>query len=310
MLQIVAPSDNWILERLADRLASKLPYAELVSTSSMTKETKLAFYVNYALYREPSGLIDVGFFTHLDEQHLFLERARRMDHCVCQARKYADWLLSHGVQHVSHIPMGYDSFRFRPKLVLGVVGLLDHPRKGRHLVEELRKLPFVEVLTTEGKMPEEELPAFYQRLDYVLIPATVEGGPMSLSEGLAMGKAVIAPEDVGMVSEFGITEHIRRYPAGNAQALVELVKKCYDEKLNRTRLVRHRTWDTWAEKHHHLFMQLLAERGIETPKPAVGFRFGMIHEIEVPLGIETRLLEDGIDEVGASCSSGGTVRRG
>ena len=64
-----------------------------------------------------------------------------------------------------------------------------HPRKGRHLVEELRKLPFVEVLTTEGKMPEEELPAFYQRLDYVLIPATVEGGPMSLSEGLAMGKA-------------------------------------------------------------------------------------------------------------------------
>ena len=52
--------------------------------------------------------------------------------------------------------------------VLGVTGPLDHPRQGKHLVEQVRKLPFVELLAGEGHVSEEELPDFYQRLDYVL----------------------------------------------------------------------------------------------------------------------------------------------
>ncbi len=74
----------------------------------------------------------------------------------------------------------------------------------------------MEITVTEGQLSEDRLYDFYQRLDYVLIPATVEGGPMSLLEGLAAGKPVIAPENVGMVSEFGATEHIRRYRSGDA----------------------------------------------------------------------------------------------
>src|SRR5260370_23582582 len=134
------------------------------------------------------GGLNVGFFAHREEAGEFLDRARRMDFCVCMSRKYENWLLDQDVPKVTCIPMGYDSFRYRPRLVLGVVGLLDHPRKGRHLVEAVRTLPFVEVLTSEGRMSLEQLPDFYQRLDYVLIPATVEGGPMCLLEGLAMGK--------------------------------------------------------------------------------------------------------------------------
>src|SRR5437870_1631550 len=80
---------------------------------------------------------------------------------------------------------------------------LAHPRKGGRLVELLRTLPFVEVQATAGRVPEAQLRDFYQRLDYVLIPSLVEGGPMSLLEGLSMGKPVIAPENVGMVPEFG-----------------------------------------------------------------------------------------------------------
>jgi hypothetical protein len=311
LVQIVGPSDGWILQKLARLLAGKLPYAELVDTPNAKGAAKLVYYINYALYQRPSGSIDVGFFTHLDEQHQFLERARAMAFCICQSRKYADWLASQGVQHVTHIAMGYDVYQYRPRLVLGVVGLLDHPRKGRRLVEELRKLPFVEVLTTEGKLTEKELPDFYQRLDYVLIPATVEGGPLCLLEGLAMGKPVIAPADVGMVPEFFDTEHVRTYPAGDAGALVELVQRCYDEKLDKTRLVKQRTWDRWAESHHHVFMQLLRSRGIEPPAPAVGFRFGMIEELDVPFfphpnplpegegvrGCDVENLEAGIDGV-------------
>src|SRR5260370_24073840 len=243
-VQIVAPTDGWILERLARTLAAKLPYAELVPTGAKPSPgVSLVYYVNYFLYNGPRGVLDVGFFTHLDESCQFLERARRMDFCVCMSRKYENWLLDQDVQKVTCITMGYDSFRYRPRLVLGVVGLLDHPRKGRHLVDAVRTLPFVEVLTSERPMSLKQWPDFYQRLDYVLIPATVEGGPMCLLEGLAMGKPVIAPEGVGMVPEFGESPHIRRYPAGDGQALERLVKTCYQEKLQRSMLLQDRTWN-------------------------------------------------------------------
>jgi len=295
-VQIVAPTDGWVLERLGGRLGCKLPYAALVPWAAQRGgEARLAYYVNYALYQGPSGLPDVGFFTHLDESHEFLERARRLDYCVCMSRVYADWLREHGVATVCHIPMGFDYYRYRSRLVLGVVGRLDHPRKGAHLVNELRKLPFVEVLTTEGRFAEDELRDLYQRIDYVLIPATVEGGPMSLLEGLAMGKPVIAPDGVGMVAEFGETPHIRTYAAGDLDALLAVVKACHQAKCERTRLVQDRTWDRWAEDHHRPFRRLLRERGCDLPEPAAGFRFGMMTELELEPGNDAGPLEAAVD---------------
>jgi hypothetical protein len=255
--------------------------------------------VNYALYQGPSGLIDVGFFTHHDDTQHFLERARGVDGCVCMSKLYADWLRDHGVATVEHIPMGFDAYRYRPRLMLGVVGKLDHPRKGRYLVERLRHLPFVEVRATEGQVTDEALPDFYLGLDYVLIPATVEGGPMSLLEGLGMGKPVIAPDGVGMVPEFPDTEHVLRYRAGDAEALAQLVTACYQRKRAPSRLVEGRTWDRWAEDHHRLFVHLLRERGLPTPEPAPGFRFGLLAEVEVPVGTVVEKLEDGLDRAAA-----------
>jgi len=295
-VQIVAPTDGWVLERLGRRLACKLPYAAFVPWAAQRGgEARLAYYVNYALYQGPSGLLDVGFFTHLDASHEFLERARRLDYCVCMSRVSADWLREHGVATVCHIPMGFDYYRFRGRLVLGVVGRLDQPRKGAHLVNELRKLPFVEVVTSEGRFTEEELRGLYQRIDYVLIPATVEGGPMSLLEGLGMGKPIIAPEGVGMVPEFGETAHIRTYAAGDLDALLGVVEACYQEKWERTRLVQDRTWDRWAEDHHRLFRRLLRERGCDLPEAAAGFRFGMMSEMDLEPGNDAGPLEAALD---------------
>jgi hypothetical protein len=296
LVQVVGPTDQWVLERLARRLAAKLPYATFVPWRPQPGgRLFLAYYVNYALFGGPSGGIDVGFFTHYDGTHQFLERARRLDFCVCMARGYADWLATQGVAQVVHIPMGFDYYRYRPRLFLGVVGKLDHPRKGRHLVEHLRRLPFVEILASEGNVPEERLRDLYQRVDYVLIPATVEGGPLSLLEGLAMGKPVIAPEGVGMVPEFGPEAGLHLYPAGDREALERVVTACYHEKLRRTGLVAGRTWDHWAEGHHLLFARLLGERGVELPAPAAGFRFGMMGEMDIPPGIEVGPLEDAVD---------------
>src|SRR5262249_28491113 len=159
-------------------LAAKLPYAEFVPWKPRPSPNGvLAYYVNYALYDRASGMMDVAFFTHLDPEQQFLEKARRVDFCVSMSKLYADWLTNQGVKNVAHVPMGFDSFRFRPRLVLGVVGRLEHPRKGGGVVERIRQLPFVELLVTEGRVSDEQLPDFYQRLDYLLIPATLEGGP-------------------------------------------------------------------------------------------------------------------------------------
>jgi glycosyltransferase involved in cell wall biosynthesis len=298
VVQIVGPDDGWVLQNLARILADKVPYAAFVPWHPIPNPaTRLIYYVNYALFDQPSGLIDVVFFTHPDETHQSVERARRADACVCMARQYADWLVSQGVRAVMHIPMGFDAYRYRPRLVLGVIGRLEHPRKGRMLVDEVRKLPFVEIVTTEGRILPEELREVYERLDYVLIPAMVEGGPLCLLEGLAMGKPVIAPESVGMVPEFGTTGQIRLYPSGNSEALVRLVTDCFREKESRTRLVRNRSWDHWAEYHHHFFVRLMRARGLPAPTPALGFRFGMIGELEVPLGLmDTAPLEAAIDQ--------------
>jgi glycosyltransferase involved in cell wall biosynthesis len=297
-VQVVGPTDGWVLERLARRLAAKLPYAEFVPWSPQRRSAPgLAYYVNYALCREPSGLIDVGFFTHPEDERTFLEHARRMDFCVCMARQYADWLRALALTKVAHIPMGFDYYRYRPCLVLCVVGLLEHPRKGGQLVEELRRLPFVEIVTTEGRLRSENLRAVYQQADYVLIPAIVEGGPLCLLEALAMGKPVIAPAEVGIVPEFGAAPCICRYPAGNAAALVRLVTDCYEKKRQSARLVCCRTFDDWAAAHHKLFMDLLWERGIRVEEPAPGFRFGMIGELDLPARTNTACLEDALDRI-------------
>lgn len=304
LVQIVGPTDNWILQKLASVLVSKLPYA-VFSPWRPGRQGQLLYYVNYALYAEPSGLIDVGFFTHRDDSHEFLNRAQQMHCCVCMAEVYAGWLRDKTTREVVHIRTGFDSYRYRPSLVLGVIGRLDHIRKGRHLVEHLRKLPFVEMVVTDGNVQEDSLRDVYQRVDYVLIPATVEGGPLSLLEGLGMGKPVIAPAGVGAVPELCPSDRILLYPAGDAEALAALVTNCYAQKRQHSSPVADRSWDLWAEDHHRLFMRLLQQHGIAVPPPGPGFRFGMMRELDTACeyglhpsqGLDK--LEDAVDRAAA-----------
>ena len=221
------------------------------------------------------------------------------------ARLYADWLRDKTTKEVVHIPMGFDNCRYRPGLVLGVIGKLEHPRKGRHLVDHLRTLPFVEIVTTDGCLTEESLREIYQRIDYVLIPALVEGGPMSLLEGLAMGKPVIAPDSVGIVPEFADCHRIHLYPTGDAAALTRLVTLCFQRKAAYTQSVADRGWDQWAIDHHELFTRLLAERGVNLPKPGREFRFGMMNELlsmagtEIPPSMDISEMETIVDQASA-----------
>jgi hypothetical protein len=106
------------------------------------------------------------------------------------------------------------------------------------------------------------------------------------------------------VPEFGATEHIRRYPAGDAEALVQLVTACYEDKRARSNLVADRSWDHWAEAHHHVFTRLLRERGWALPPPAPAFRFGLLRELDIPWGMDVRGLETLVDWTAAQLYHG------
>ena len=296
IVQIVGPTDHWILEKLARVLVAKLPYASFSPWEPKRNgPAGLAYYVNYALFQGSSSLVDVGFFTHRDDSQGFLERARAMDHCVSMARTTADCLVAQGIRHGCHIPMGFDRTRYRPRLVLGVVGRTDHPRKGKTLIDAVRQMPSVEVRTTEGNFDERQLCDFYQALDYVLIASTVEGGPMCLLEGLGSGKPVIAPDDVGIVPEIADDSAVLRYRTGDVESLLAVVHGCLARKRQIGQLVEGRSWDQWASDHDELFRRLLAERGIDLPEPAPDFRFGLLDEVEIPLGVNTTRLEEIVD---------------
>lgn len=297
VVQIVGPTDNWILEKLARVLVSKLPYASFSPWEPRRNgPAGLAYYVNYALFQRSTSQIDVGFFTHRDDSQGFLERARAMNFCVSMARVTADFLAAEGVRHSCHIPMGFDRTRYRPRLVLGVVGRTDHPRKGKPLIEAVKQLPGVDVRSTEGQIDEEALRNFYQAVDFVLIASTVEGGPMCLLEGLGCGKPVIAPDDVGIVPEIAEHPAVHRYRTGDGESLLAVVRKCHSQKQQIAKLVEHRSWDQWAKDHDTLFRRLLHERGIDLPKPAPGFRFGLVDELEIPPGVDGARVEAIVDQ--------------
>ena len=92
------------------------------------------------------------------------------------------------------------------------------------IIVKILKLNFIELRTTEG-----ELPNFYRELDYVIVTSKYEGGPICLIEGLACGIPIIAPQDVGMVSEF--KKGIHHHKNSDFESLKKLLQKLYKKKL-------------------------------------------------------------------------------
>jgi glycosyltransferase involved in cell wall biosynthesis len=257
-IQIVAPTDSWILERMGGCLARHIPGASLSDWKpDESRSWDLTYFVNYALYR-PSRNAGVtgGWFTH-KENDSFELIAREMDFAVSQAKRYVPLLRPRSGQTFV-IPAGIDLDSFVPKLRLGVVGRsYESGRKGEELMAAVKELRFVEVVHTEGKLAPEELPAFYNTLDFILITSRVEGGPLSLTEGLACGKPAIAP-DVGMVPEF--SEGIHRFDADRPETLFTLLEGLYRDRLRLRQQVEHMTWENFARRHAESFASVLQPR--------------------------------------------------
>jgi glycosyltransferase involved in cell wall biosynthesis len=257
-VQVVAPTDAWILERMGRELVQRIPFVRISPWKPELQEPwDIAYFVNYALYQPvPNARLVGGYFTH-KESDQFEAIARQLDFTVNMSRKYASVLKN--VSKVNFvIPPGVDLESFVPRIRLAVAGrFYPSGRKGEDLLARVRSLPYVEILFSGGNLTPDQLPAFYNSADYVFIPASIEGGPMSLLEGLACGKEIIAP-DVGMVPEFH--QGILRYERERPESLVELLEELYSRRLKIRKNVESYSWKNFARRHQELFLSLTQGR--------------------------------------------------
>lgn len=264
MLLIVYPKDGWILERMARALLDTLPECEgmdfrtpgLWDEGSIldTGPQRINYFINYAVMARPSAKADAAWFTHPEDDGVFWRNARAVDLAVCNCDKYRDLIADLGVQAQTIVPGVEDTFA--PMLRLGVVGrLYGSGRKGEDLLRRVAKLPFVDLRVSGGELAPHELPAFYNAVDYVLVTSRYEGGPMCLLEGLACGKEIICPPDVGLAGQF--PDHVIPYENGDWASLEAVLRTLHARRTDIAKAVEGRTWERWALDHLKLFTTFL-----------------------------------------------------
>lgn len=255
-VQIVYPIDGWILQKFGEYLVNGIDFATGSPWESNDKiKWDLTYFMNYRLYKSCNSLIIGGYFTHEENKH-FKEIARKVDFTVCMCERYKEVLDTiRNNNYVIYQPT--DLERLKPFLKLGYSGILERSeRKGKDLLKIVSKLQFVKLKITNGKLKEDQMVDFYNSLDYILITSKIEGGPMSLTEGLACGREIIT-SDVGMVPELKDCKYIHIYDRKNPQNLINLLEDLYKKKLEIRKNVEHFSIDTFVNNHRELFLKMI-----------------------------------------------------
>lgn len=257
-LDVVVADRGWILEAIARRIKENAPPNTTVhiidKVEQSTSQVKL--FMPYSAYSASDGF-DVGFFTHREDiepaKSRFIEIAQKCDLCLCMSEKYAKLLRENGVSNAVSVGFAVDLDGFFPILRVGVVGrAYSHTkRKGEDLIADLELPAGIKlVFSGEGwprpsqRVTDSGMAEFYSTLDYLLVPSRIEGGPAPLLESLACGVPVIAPSDIGFVSEF---PHVS-YTAGSKKSIEDTLVRLYDEKCQQRTSVKDMGWEHFAAR--------------------------------------------------------------
>lgn len=201
-LHIVTETEaqRWVLRPIAETLAGEIPGA--VVGTSPNPRADVNMFVNYALYK-PTGTVTTALFTHRERGGPFRPQFNA-------AATAVDWCFAMNRHTLALLPKDHSSIMwvwpepryYRGNLVLGVCGrAYKSGRKRMEWVNDLQAIPGVEVRRTDGKIAEADMPKYYDGLDYLVVIADNEGGPVTVTEALVRGCPVIAP-DVGYCWEF------------------------------------------------------------------------------------------------------------
>jgi len=207
-LNIVTETENqcWSLRRDAENLATYTKGAVINTVPDPNADINM--FINYALY-EPVDTITTAMFTHQEFEDPLKSRfdsvAEKVDWCFAMCPN----TLSYLPQWKSSIMWVWPSPQFyrEEPLVLGISGRgYKSGRKRMHWEDEIASIPGITVKTTGGKLRWEEMPSYYDSLDYLVVVSENEGGPKPVVEALARGVPVIAP-DVGYSWEFPVIRY-------------------------------------------------------------------------------------------------------
>ena len=202
-----SPEQIWILRRWCLEWQKHLSNSKIGVKADPTAD--INFYVNYALFNEKTKH-DVCYFTHREKHNKVLQdkfdsAAQECDWCIAQSKNTLKLLPE---EKSTIIKPSVAGFFLKQSVVFGVVGRdYESKRKRFHWLEELKKIKGVVLKSTkDDPLPYEQMPKFYKAIDYLIVLSDNEGGPMPVTEALAMGVPVIAP-DVGWCWEYPVLRY-------------------------------------------------------------------------------------------------------
>lgn len=262
-INVIYPKDGWILQRMAEAIINKLPNAYGVDYRSPEVErianlpNRINYYINYNLFQKKSRNPDLALITHLEDGDVklcnhFWWALENLDFAIFMSLKYANMCsLPDSKKTVIH--PGINREIISDKIVLGVIGreYTQTLRKNPELMRKVSQLDFVDLKFTGGQLTSSQLAHFYRLIDYVFTPSLIEGGPMSLIEGLAAGKKSIFPKEVGFWEEF--KDSVISYDPQSFEGLESILRELHQQKMILVDRVRHCTWDNFAREHQEIF---------------------------------------------------------
>lgn len=211
-IQIITEKGDWILPRWSRQWAERLGASVSYEASP---GNDIYFYVNYGFYHGRQNGLAVCYFTHREENEplrsRFDEVARRCDWCVAQCKKTAEYLDPFKTSIIR--PGVDDEFIRSEKLRIGVVGRdYDYTDRKRFHWVAMLKTEFPDIqFPVASDLSLRDLRAFYDGIDYLLVTAKNEGGPMPVVEALSLGIPVIVPVGVGWCDEFSCIRYNSTY---------------------------------------------------------------------------------------------------
>jgi len=207
---VTEPAPGWVLRMIAENWADHLPDCSITSMAPDTR-ADINFYVNWDIYKESSAGIDVGYFTHreLNDKaagERFDIKARQMDYCIGMCDNTLNQLPL-GKSSIIKPGIGSQYKGVKSCITFGVVGrAYDSGRKQFKIINELKGIPSARIYITNGKLTDDQMPGFYEDIDYLLVLSNNEGGPLPVLEAISNGVPVIAP-NVGWCWDYPVIKY-------------------------------------------------------------------------------------------------------
>ena len=244
-INILTERDSWICRRSAEELK---PLGWTINEPE--GQADVDYYLPYTLWQAPGHNLQVAYFTHLEVgvDHNCRKKAKKFFVCndsidkrIAISQKTASLLKPKNADAVIMM-----ASQFSKQITFGVCGKVHKSgRKNERFIEQLVLAGYDVCYYGSGWAGREyqgSLEQFYRDIDYLIIPSSIEGGPVPVLEALSLGCAVIAP-DVGWCFEFGVIP----YRLGCYSDLERVVKS----------LAVHRTWENWRDEHREFFGGIL-----------------------------------------------------